>query len=290
MEWVECTTQAEVDAAVKAGNAVIVRAGYFEASGSASVTAYDSASVTAYGSASVTAYDSASVTAYDSASVRAYDSASVRAYGSASVTAYDSASVRAYDSASVRAYGSASVTASGSASVRAYDSASVRAYGSASVTASGSASVRASGSASVRATPCVPVQDHGPDVTVNGGVHIPIPTPDTIDTWATFYGTKTSRGWVTVYKAVNDDLASNHGFAYPIGTEVACTDWNDREACGNGLHFSPHPHMAAGYASAATRFLECRVKATEVVVLGDKLKAPRCKVIREVTIHGEAVA
>ena len=101
---IEVTTQAELDAAVKAHPDELititgdgwftVRSGHF---------AYDSAYVEAYGSASVRASGSASVRAYDSASVMAYDSASVEAYGSASVEAYDSAYVRAYDSASVTA-------------------------------------------------------------------------------------------------------------------------------------------------------------------------------------------
>ena len=59
----ECTTQTEVNKAVKAGDIPIVRSGFFDAS------------------------DSATVRAYGSATVRASDSATVRAYGSATVTA-----------------------------------------------------------------------------------------------------------------------------------------------------------------------------------------------------------
>jgi hypothetical protein len=153
-------TQAELDAALKAGKEIeCIGDAEFYISDSAQVTAYDSAQVTAYDSAQVTASDSAQVTASDSAQVTASDSAQVTASGSAQVTAsgsaqvtaYDSAQVRASDSAQVRASDSAQVTAYDSAQVTASDSAQVRAYGSAQVTAYGSAQVRAYGSAQVTA-------------------------------------------------------------------------------------------------------------------------------------------
>jgi hypothetical protein len=211
----------------------------------------------------------------------------VSAYDSASVSACDSASVRAYDSASVRAYGSASVRAYGSASVSAYDSASVSACDSASVSACDSASVSASGSASVRATPFVAVQSHGKHVKANGGVLIQIPELDTLKAWVGYYGLSTADGRVTVYKLVSDDLVSGHGTTYPVGEEVACDDWAPGAFCGNGLHFSPRPFMARAYFWEGTRFLECTVAAKDVVLLGDKLKAPSCRVVREVDEDGE---
>jgi len=200
--------------------------------------------------------------------------------GSASVSAFGSASVRAFGSASVRAFGSASVRASGSASVRAFGSASVRAFGSASVSAFDSASVSA--------TACVPVQDHGPATKITGGVIIPIRKPETMGDWCSYYGVTVARGWATVFKGVDADLKSAYAFEYPIGTEVACTDWAPIEACGRGLHFSPHPFMTEAYCTPV-RYLEVKVKVSECVVLGDKIKAPRCKVVREVTADGDEV-
>ena len=85
MANIECTTQAEADAAAVRGDVIVWRAGYLVARGSARVYAYDSASVYARGSARVSARGSARVYAYDSASVYAADSASVSASGSASV-------------------------------------------------------------------------------------------------------------------------------------------------------------------------------------------------------------
>ena len=109
MAHIECTTQAEADAAAVRGDVIVWRAGYLVARDSARVYAYDSAIVRAYDSASVYAYNSASVYAHGSARVVAYDSASVDARDSARVVAYDSANVVAYGSAIVRAYDSASV-------------------------------------------------------------------------------------------------------------------------------------------------------------------------------------
>jgi hypothetical protein len=161
----------------------------------------------------------------------------------------------------------------------------VSACGSATVSACGSATVRAYGSATVRATALVPVHDHGPEVKVTGGVVIPIREPASMVEWCDFYGVGVSRGWATVFKAVNDDLVSDHGFAYPVGSEVACDDWSEVAVCGQGLHFSPRPFMALRYATGQ-RFLAVKVKVAECVVLGDKIKAPRCRVVGEVDEDG----
>jgi hypothetical protein len=115
MKNVKCSTQAELDDALKNSEVwpELVGGGCFEISGSATVTASDSATVTASGSATVTASGSATVTAYDSATVRAYDSATVRASDSATVRAFDSATVRAYDSATVTASKYVAITKTG---------------------------------------------------------------------------------------------------------------------------------------------------------------------------------
>ena len=63
MNYVECKTKNDLERILKNGDIPILREGYWEVSGSATVRAYDSATVTAYGSATVTAYDSATVTA-----------------------------------------------------------------------------------------------------------------------------------------------------------------------------------------------------------------------------------
>ena len=215
----------------------------------------------------------------------------VEARGSASVRAWDSASVSASGSASVRASGSASVSAWDSASVRASDSASVRASGSASVSASGSASVSAWDSASVRASKYVSVHLHSTRVTLDGGVVIDMTGIDETDSvqWAELRA-EVVDGEAVLYKAVREDMRSAHGFAYPIGETVVCEDWRDDGRCGSGLHFSPHPWQAAQYDGGATRFLEVRVPVAELRPLDpDKCKAPGCRVVREVNVHGVPV-
>jgi hypothetical protein len=243
------------------------------------------------------------VGAYGSATVRAYGSATVRAYGSATVEAYDSATVEAYDSATVRAYGSATVEAYDSATVEAYDSATVEAYGSATVEAYGSATVRAYGSATVRATPYVAVHLFSARVTHEGGVIIDVASIDRSDwsAWAAFHGVeilgakKSEDDELVVFKAVDDDLKSGRGFKYPIGETVTDPDWKAGDFCGNGLHFSPHPHQARQYFRSATRFLKVAVKVSELTIIagngGDvpKLKAKSARVLAEVDIDGKEV-
>ncbi len=279
-------TQSELNAALKRKDGRIEIHG----DGDFMVRAYDSVTVRAYGSVTVRAYDSVTVTAYDSVTVRAYGSVTVRAYGSATVTASDSVTVTASDSVTVTAAGSVTVTAAGSVTVRAYDSVTVRAYDSVTVRASGSATVRAYDSVTVTAAASVPVQDYGPDTRITAAIIIPIRTPETTADWCAFYGLKVTRGWVVVFKAVDHELNSERRFAYPVGDEVTCPDWSPTAECGQGLHFSPHPFMATAFFPGAARWLAVKVKVSECVLLGDKLKAPRCRVLREVNEDGSEVA
>jgi hypothetical protein len=296
-------SQAELETALAADDVIpmCIGDGHYHipaASGSATVQAHGSATVQAHGSATVRAYDSATVRAYGSATVRAYDSATVRAYGSATVRAYGSATVQAHDSATVQAYGSATVRASGSATVRASGSATVRAsgsatvraYGSATVRAYGSATVRAYGSATVQATKYVAVHQFAPTATITGGVVIGIPDwgAATIEDWADYTDCTITGRTITVYKAVDQQLTSDHGTAYPIGETVTAPDWAATRACSNGLHFSQTPQHARCYQQGATRFLACQIRTDDAVVLGhDKIKARSCVVLHEVDIDGQ---
>jgi len=228
MKWVACSTQEELDVAVKNGDGAEVSAGSFTASGSATVTAYGSATVTAYGSATVTASGSATVTAYDSATVRASDSATVRASDSATVTAY--------------------------------------------------------GSATVTASSFVAVHIHSKTAKVVGGVVIrPKFTAKTAALWCKEHHVKVVRGIATVYKAVRSDFKSSRGGDYSPGVIPEAADWDGgRVECGGGLHFSPHPLDAWWFDEAATRFLVCKVRLTDMRVPRDtdqfphKIKAKGC--------------
>ncbi|WP_442786809.1 DUF7666 domain-containing protein [Leifsonia sp. ZF2019] len=134
-------------------------------------------------------------------------------------------------------------------------------------------------------------------MTVEGGVVIDVTKIDRCDVtqWAGYHGTEIQDGEVIVYKAVNDDLKSGRGFAYPIGETVTCPDWDPRDACGNGLHLSPRPHHARYYFESASRFLRCAVKLDELTVIDGngsgvpKLKAKRVRVLAEVDIDGNTI-
>ena len=87
---------------------------------------------------------------------------------------------------------------------------------------------------------------------------------------------------------------SQHGGDYS-GKTVTATDYDAQPVCGGGLHFSQSPHHARRYDQDATRFLECVVKLTESVLIGegahvDKIKARTARVVREVTVDGDPVA
>jgi hypothetical protein len=194
--------------------------------------------------------------------------------GSSSVEAYESSSVEAYESSRVVAWGSSSVVARGSSRVVAYGSSRVAAWGSSRVVAG----------------KYVPVHVHSKQVTLHGGVVIDMTAIDRADpqTWVDLYGAKTSRGRITVYKGVDADLRSASGTAYPIGKTVTCADWSTAAYCGGGLHFSPSPAATEVYCTPK-RYLECTVKLSEVVPLGDKVKARSCRVVREVDRWGDPV-
>jgi len=189
--------------------------------------------------------------------------------------------------------GSSRVEAWGSSSVEAWGSSRVVAWGSSSVVAWDSSRVEAWGSSRVEASKYVAIHLHSKRVSLSGsGVIIDVTdinthrVPDFID----YYGVTVTDGWATVYKAVDDDLKSGRHFAYPIGATVTAPDWKPTQECGAGLHFGHRPAVARDYFREATRFLECQVEVASMVALGDKVKAESCRVVREVDIHGDAVA
>ena len=294
-------TQAELDQAIADGVEWIEirspRGVWIEvrACGSSTVRACDSSTVRACGSSTVRACGSSTVRACDSSTVRACGSSTVTACGSSTVTAYDSSTVTACDSSTVTAYDSSTVTAYDSSTVTACDSSTVTAYGSSTVTAYGSSTVTAYDSSTVRAGSHTAVHLHSGRAHIEGGVLIDHTAVDQSDpaTWASYTGAQITEETVTVYKAVRDDLKSRHGALYAIGSEVSCDDFEDTDACGHGLHFSPSPAQAFAYDTSATRFLECTIKLSELRPITDsttaKAKAPRAFVAREVDIAGRPI-
>ncbi len=255
MRWVEVSTQAQLNA-LKPGEGAIVRSGYFTASGSSTVTAFDSSTVTASDSSTVTAFDSSTVRAFGSSTVRAFDSSTVTASGSSTVTAFDSSTVTASGSSTVRAFGSSTVTA--------YDS------------------------STVRASKFVAVHHLSERSTVKGGVIIK-PKTDTPADWCDFYGVEVKRGMAVLFKAVEDDWRGGRKHAaitYRPGDKPSAPDWDPHDGCGNGLHLSPRPFMARTYCASASHFVACKVRVSDMVLIGDKVKVKTCTVLHEVDEDG----
>ena len=256
-------------------------------SGSSRVVAWGSSRVVARGSSRVVARGSSRVDAWGSSSVDARDSSRVDAWDSSRVDAWGSSSVDAWGSSRVVARGSSRVDAWGSSSVDAWDSSRVDAWDSSRVDAWDSSRVDAWDSSRVVAGKYVAVHLHSQRVTLTGGVVIDMTAVDRSDpqTWADLHGARVTRGRITVYKGVAADLRSAYGVRYPIGETVTCDDWNPAAECGGGLHFSPSPTSTESYCTPV-RYLECTVKLADVVPLGDKIKAPACRVVREVDRWG----
>ena len=73
---------------------------------------------------------------------------------------------------------------------------------------------------------------------------------------------------------------------------MEATDWDPTPDYGHGLHFSPTPSHASLYYQGIgePRFLACEVDVASLVPLGNKCKAPSCRVLYEVDQFGDPVA
>ena len=274
MEKVNVSTQAELDKALAEGNIpVIVSNAHFEireGSPVIEIGGSSSPSMVAWGSSSPR------MVARESSSPRmeAWGSSSPRmvAWGSSSP------SMEAWESSSP--------------SMEAWESSSPRmeAWGSSSPRMVARESSSVTGTVGKHTLVGVLKHDRA-TVDLPGAVILKTPeSVKTVEEWIDYYDCAGSEeGAMEVYKRVGDDLASERGVVYAIGTEVACDDWNDRAECGGGLHFSPSAGATRRYSSGS-RVLLCEVQAADVVLLGDKLKAPACKVIAEVDEDGERLA
>ena len=260
-----------------------------EVSGDAMVKVSGDTRVTAFGYAAVEVSGDATVRAFENATVWACDRSIVRAWDNATVKAWDDATVNALDHATVKAWDDATVRACGRASVRAYDDATVMAWNRASVDAYGSATVKAG--------TCVPVHLHSKNVTHQGGVVIDMTTIDAKDpeTWCAMHLVEVDEDrQAHLYKALDADLNAGHNCRltnYPIGQVVDDTaNWVDDNKYGNGLHASPTPWLAKAYYKEASRFVEVCCPVEELrPISSSKAKAPRFRVLREVTLDGSPI-
>ena len=253
-----------------------------EVSGDTIVSVSGDAVVDVSGNVTVRAYENATVNALDNSTVMACDCVTVAAYDHATVMACGYVSVTAYDDATVKACDCATVTAGDNSTIRAWNRASVDAYGS----------------ATVKAGTCVPVHVHSKNITHQGGVIIDMTTIDANDpeTWCSMHLVEVDEdGQAHLYKALDAGLNAGHNYRrltnYPIGQVVDDTAyWVDDNRCGGGLHVSPTPWMAKSYYPEASRFVEVCCPVEELRPIDEaKAKAPRLRVLREVTLDGSPV-
>jgi len=136
---------------------------------------------------------------------------------------------------------------------------------------------------------------------VVGGVQIQLPTITTAAEWCDFYGVSTDAEVVTLYKVVDREFRSSHGFSYVPGTTPEAPDWDGGEReCGGGLHFAPSTFHADRWAAPGwwphQRYVACPVLLSDIVVhknaqFPDKVKAPRCAgPVYEVDRNGQPVS
>jgi hypothetical protein len=112
--------------------------------------------------------------------------------------------------------------------------------------------------------------------------------------WCDYYGLPIKKGVVVLFKALDDNYKSGHGFLYKPGTVPIAPDWDGgKEECGGGLHFSPHPIMTQEFMPKAKRYMACPVKLSDIVVhpngsYPQKIKSKGCcGPIWEVDLYGE---
>ena len=233
------------------------------------------------GDTRVTAFGYAAVDVSGKVTVRAFENATVKAWDNSTVSARDNSIVRAWDNSIVRACDRATVTAGDNSTVRAWDRASVDAYGS----------------ATVKAGTCVPVHVHSKTATCQGGVIIDMTAINAKDpeTWCAMNLVEVDEdGQAHLYKALDADLNAGHYYRltnYPIGQVVDDTaNWVDDNRCGDGLHVSPTPWLANAYYKEASRFVEvCCLVEDLRPINSSKAKAPRLRVLREVTVDGSPI-
>ena len=251
------------------------------ARGNSSVVARENSSVEARENSSVVAWGNSSVVALENSSVEARENSSVVAWENSSVVALENSSVEARENSSVVARGNSSVVAWGNSSVEARENSSVVAWGNSSVVARGNSQINQKSDAS--------------KINASSNARV-VHDPHTIDEYVDFYGIENSNGKAKLFKAVrkHDGVYRSNwdaDFVYTIGESVAadgfCADPNKN--CGRGIHMA-YLDWCLAYGNCWTdlAILEVEADMSTVVVPkygSGKVRAPSCKVIREVPLE-----
>ena len=259
MNYVDVTTQAELDKAIEKGDLPRLRGtGRFEIRDRTRIEAYDTVHVVLRDSSTATLWNSSTATLYDSSTA----------------TLCDSSTATLRDSSTATLWNSSTATLWGSSTATLCDSSKVASAGK-----------------------WTAIHKLSKDATiVSDGIVIERPNIAKGSTWCEYAGLPIERGIVTAYKAVDDEFKSERGWRYAPGDRPEAPDFAREAVCGGGLHLSPTPTHAKRYFAQATRFVACEVRVSELVPLldseggSDKCKVRRVLKCVEVDINGKPVA
>jgi hypothetical protein len=267
-EFVNVSSQQELDNAVANGDIPICREGFYSLSGNATARLS--------GNATARLFDNATAQLFDNATARLSGNATARLSGNATAQLFDNATARLFDNATAQLFGNATAQLSGNATAQLFGNATARLFDNA--TAEGSKYTA--------------IHKLSKGATASGGVIIDVPEITTMGQFLDYYGVDVKRGKAIVYKLVDDNWTTAHGVVYEPGSSPSCGDWNPQRTCGGGLHFSPRPFMARKYSNGS-RFVACEIKLADAVVITDgqpdKVKAKGCKVLFECDEDGRTV-
>ncbi len=115
----------------------------------------------------------------------------------------------------------------------------------------------------------------------DGGIQVHV-KKNTPAEWCEYYGVDIKEDIAIVFKAVDEDFATNNSrsasiFYQPETTPIA-PDWDGGEIeCGKGLHFSPSPLMALEFNPTGKHFIACPVALKDIVVHPDGIYPQKIK-------------
>ena len=110
--------------------------------------------------------------------------------------------------------------------------------------------------------------------------------PLTIDQWCDIFDMPTiGKGLRVGFKRIPNDRITGrkynngeHLIEWQSNKWIEAPDWNDAENCGGGLHLSPTAAMTRYYSSEPL-CIAVAFDPKDAVMIGDKLKVRRCKVL-----------
>jgi hypothetical protein len=92
---------------------------------------------------------------------------------------------------------------------------------------------------------------------------------------------KLKKGEALVLRTCNADMTAHGGFKWPSKGKVKAPDWSPSKECGNGLHgllWGEGDGSLMSYDEKAV-WMVCKVKLSDCVDLGRKVKFPSCEVV-----------